>query len=364
MRTTFVWLVQLPESNCNYVLIRKQVDAMSFLVNFAFCTLICTLTVSLLHATADAQCPPPEVNIYDMFSAGGTYSISDNNGQRQIRATAYSVNGCEDVVGRTGTQASIGTRFDRSSVEASSENCYVPQSSSYRQFESFRALVIRTNGWKSSAKLNITNISTAVRNESYADIVGVVGFDGSTQIDPSVTSSATYLQSSAVVPSEATGALGLSVGNIVIPSVEYAAEEQEVCRGSTEPECIVSVSFMDRVDTIIILYGTTKISIYRTESHIYISGIEFGCDCRCSATSRGTREITVPVPGITNQCLKSSTNNPKIECDMLGTEWCEQDEYQQYVIIGNQLPSGNFPCNSSTGSCARIIQPFNEVSPF
>lgn len=85
----------------------------------------------------------------------------------------------------------------------------------------------------------------------------MVGFDVSTQIDPSATSSATYLQSLAVVPSEATGILGLSVGHIVIPSVEYNAEEQRLCRESTEPECIVSVSFIERIDTIIIWYGTT-----------------------------------------------------------------------------------------------------------
>lgn len=337
---------------------------MSNLLKTVYRVAICTLAVSLLHATVDAQCPPPDVNIYDMFDAGGTYGISDNNGQRQIKVTAYSVNGCEDVVGRTGNKASIGTRFDRSAVETLSENCYVPQSASYRQFESFRALVIRTNGWKSSAKFNITNISTAVLNDSYADIVGVVGFDGTTQIDPSVTASATYLQSSAVVPSDATGALGFSVGNIVIPSIEYAASEQEVCRGSTEPDCIVSVSFRERVDTMVILYGTTKISAYRVSSHIFISGIEFGCDCRCSATGLGTREITVPVPGLIDQCLKSTTSNPKIECDMLGSDWCEQVEYQQYVVTGSQLPTGNYPCNSSTGTCARIIQPFSEVSPF
>lgn len=329
-----------------------------------FYALVCTLTLSFLYTGVQGQCPPPDVHMYEMFRAGGTYSISDNNGQRQIKVTAYSVNGCEDIQGRTGNRASIGTRFDRSSVESSSENCYVPQSSTYRQFESFRALVVRNNGWKSTVNFNITNISTGALNKSFADIVAVVGFDGTAQIDPDLKSSSTYLQSTAIVPSESTGALGFSVGNIVIPAVEYASEEQQVCSGSTEPECLVNVAFKDRVDTIAILYGTTKVSELRTDSHIFISGFEYGCDCRCSATGLGTREITVPVPGLTNQCLKSTTSNPKIECDLLGDTWCEQDEYQQYVITGSQLASGNFPCNSTTGNCARIIQPFNEVSPF
>lgn len=322
------------------------------------------LLIALFNISVYAQCPPPTVEVHEMFSAGGTFTIMDANGQRQIKAAAYSVNGCEGEAGKTGVGTAQGTRIQRTAVEAFNENCYVPLDSSTRQFRSFRGLVIRNNGWRSTATFNLKGVSTGVFEQSYIDIVAVVGFDGTSQVNPTITSSSVYLQRTATVSGSAIGALGIPVGDVSITSVEYALTEKRVCWNNEAEECKIIVRFNERVDTIAVLFGTIQVSEYSATSSFFMSGIEFGCECRCSEMVQGTREITVPIPGLTNECIKSTTSNPKLECDMLGMQWCDQQTFQRYAISGTQMPSGNYPCEVSTGITARVIEPFTEITPF
>lgn len=316
------------------------------------------------------------LTIHEIMSVeGGVMTIDDESGMREIKASSFNIGACPSSKNYasgskfTGNYSLLGL-----SSPLGSGNCVAKSITGNSVMESMQAVVIRANGWLLEPQtIDMDDIDSQVNvpvHEAWMESAACFGVVSGEVVLPKTRISANTLLTlkEFLIPKDAMRAMGLSVGEWIVPGAEFAGTELFNCPfASTSPEsarCRMTISFEIPVDTLVFLYGLRQQSYTETESAMFISQIDMKCGCRCVSGSAGSREVALPLKGLEGQCSQVHTSAPRTECDILGKKWCSMDTSFAYKINGEQLPNGNFPCRAETSYMSRVLSDFNPTDKF
>lgn len=304
-------------------------------------------------------------------------TFDDEGGFREIKAHTYDINGCNPHERlKTGHQYVGNYTFIGHSSNTSTNDCVVENSDGKMIFRSFQAVEVSVNGWKFSPEFDIDDVDAqinATEEDAWKESVAVLGMDDDNIVTPTIKlHNSTILKTTDVmVPKAATDAMGLTVGEVVVTGVEYAATELVNCPFGRDNElskkCRVSVRFTAPVDKVIIMYALSQKSKNDPKAAAFLSEFLMGCGCRCSKVEAGRRMITVKVPGTSNQCIYKETSGRRTLCDMEGSLWCDRVEATEYVGASTatlSLDDATIPCSGHPGERAEVISSFSPRNDF
>lgn len=295
--------------------------------------------------------------------------FEDEGGLREIQGLTYDIGKCTPNSRlMTGAQYVGNFTFIGHTNDISTDECVIRKDGERFIYESFQAIVFTLNGWDFKPRVNLDDIDSQQNTSSsngWKESMAAFGISNGKVVQPlTELYNNTLLEvKEYTVPASATKAMDLDIGEVVATGAQYgSATEMVNCPFGQQYEqskrCRLSVTFSERIDTLVIMYALLQKSKSDSSAAAFFSELIMDCGCRCREVDVGARMITLPTD-VSGECYQRQSTGLKTECDLEGVKWCSVENKIEYTIAGSRLGDGNYPCEELNGTQVTVIGDFS-----